>query len=69
MIVGYPSQGKGIVVHRNNCKSIKHTKPNDETIDLQWSESVDNNFSASIMIEVENQRGVLSRGISPGCTE
>ena len=60
MIIGYPSQGKGIVVHRNNCKSIKHTKPNDETIDLQWSESVDNNFSASIMIEVENQRGVLA---------
>ena len=60
MIVGYPSQGKGIVVHRSNCKSIKHTKPNDETIDLQWSESVDNNFSASIMIEVENQRGVLA---------
>ena len=60
MIVGYPSQGKGIVVHRNNCKSIKHTKPNDQTIDLQWSESVDNNFSASIMIEVENQRGVLA---------
>ena len=60
MIVGYPSQGKGIVVHRSNCKSIRHTKPNDETIDLQWSESVDNNFSASIMIEVENQRGVLA---------
>ena len=60
IIVGYPSQGKGIVVHRNNCKSIKHTKPNDQTIDLQWSESVDNNFSASIMIEVENQRGVLA---------
>ena len=61
MIVGYPSQGKGIVVHRSNCKSIRHTKPNDETIDLQWSESVDNNFSASIMIEVENQRGVLAQ--------
>ena len=60
MIVGYPSQGKGIVVHRSNCKSIRHTKPNDETIDLQWSESVDNNFSVSIMIEVENQRGVLA---------
>ena len=60
MIVGYPSQGKGIVVHRSNCKSIRHTKPNDETIDLQWSESVDNNFSTSIMIEVENQRGVLA---------
>ena len=60
MIVGNPSQGKGIVVHRSNCKSIRHTKPNDETIDLQWSESVDNNFSTSIMIEVENQRGVLA---------
>lgn len=61
MIVGYTSQGKGIVVHRSNCKSIKHMKSGEENIELRWSENVDNNFSASIMIEVENERGVLAQ--------
>ena len=61
MIIGYVSQGKGIVVHRSSCKSIKHTKPNDDNIELRWSENVDNNFSASILIEVENERGVLAQ--------
>jgi len=61
MIIGYVSQGKGIVVHRSSCKSIKHTKPSEDNIELRWSENVDNNFSASIIIEVENERGVLAQ--------
>lgn len=60
LIVGYASQGKGIVVHRKDCKSIKHTKGGDKNIELRWSGNVDNNFSVSIMIEVENVRGVLA---------
>ena len=60
IIIGYASQGKGIVVHRKDCKSIKHTKGADKNIELRWSENVDNNFSVSIMIEVENVRGVLA---------
>ena len=61
LIVGHTSQGKGIVVHRSSCKSINRTKLDSESIELRWSENVDNNFNASIMIEVENQRGVLAR--------
>ena len=30
-------------------------------IELRWSENVDNYFSASIMVEVENIRGVLAQ--------
>ena len=61
LIVGHTSQGKGIVVHRSSCKSINRTKFDSESIELRWSENVDNNFNASIMIEVENQRGVLAQ--------
>jgi len=61
LIVGHTSQGKGIVVHRSNCKSINRIKLNSESIDLRWSKNVDNNFNASIIIEVENQRGVLAQ--------
>ena len=61
LIVGHTSQGKGIVVHRSSCKSINRTKLDSENIELRWSKNVDNDFNASIMIEVENQRGVLAQ--------
>ena len=59
-IVGHITQGKGIVVHRSSCKSIRHIKRDKDNIELRWSENVDNFFSASIMVEVENVRGVLA---------
>ena len=60
-IVGHITQGKGIVVHRSSCKSIRHIKRDKDNIELRWSENVDNFFSASIMVEVENIRGVLAQ--------
>ena len=33
-------------------------KQSDETIDLSWDENVDDMFSASIKVEVDNVRGV-----------
>ena len=60
-ILGYISQEKGIVVHRQKCRSINHMKKqSDETIDLSWDENVDDMFSASIKVEVDNVRGVLA---------
>ncbi len=60
-IVGHITQGKGIVVHRTSCKSIRQIKRDKDNIELRWSENVDNYFSASIMVEVENIRGVLAQ--------
>ena len=37
------------------------TKDKKDYIDLRWSEDVDNYFNASIMVEVENVRGVLAQ--------
>ena len=60
-IIGHISQEKGIVVHRESCRSFNHKKkPSDETLDLSWAENVDDTFSASIKVEVENVRGVLA---------
>ena len=60
-IIGYISQEKGIVVHRQVCKSIKHTKKSHETtLDLLWDENIDDSFNACIKVEVENVRGVLA---------
>ena len=60
-ILGKISQDKGIVVHRNQCKSVSNTKKKkDEIIDLSWDNEIDDVFDACIKIEVENQRGVLA---------
>ena len=60
-ILGKISQDKGIVVHRNQCKSVSNTKKRkDEIIDLSWDNEIDDVFDACIKIEVENQRGVLA---------
>jgi RelA/SpoT family (p)ppGpp synthetase len=60
-ILGHISQEKGVVVHRQKCRSINHMKkPSDETLDLSWADNVDDTFSASIKVEVENVRGVLA---------
>ena len=68
-IVGHISQGKGIVVHRSSCKSISGNKDKRDYIDLRWSGDVDNYFNASIMVEVENVRGVTCSSIIYYCTE
>ena len=61
-IIGYISQEKGIVVHRQACMSIKHVKKTqEETIDLSWDENIEDTFNACIKIEVENVRGVLAQ--------
>ena len=60
-ILGHISQEKGVVVHRQKCRSINHMKKSsDETLDLSWADNVDDTFSASIKVEVENVRGVLA---------
>ncbi len=61
-ILGYISQEKGIVVHRQSCRSINHMKKqSDETLDLSWAENVNDMFSVSIKVEVDNVRGVLAK--------
>ena len=60
-IIGHISQERGIVVHRNTCKSIRNDKrPFDERLDLAWDETIEDSFNACIKVEVENQRGVLA---------
>tara|TARA_B100000959_G_scaffold67560_1_gene71628 strand:- start:303 stop:2462 length:2160 start_codon:yes stop_codon:yes gene_type:complete len=60
-IIGYISQEKGIVVHRQTCRSIKQVKKSmEETLDLTWGTDIEDTFDACIKVEVENIRGVLA---------
>ena len=40
-IVGYVSRGKGVIVHRKNCKNLKHIQDfSERQIDTQWADNV-----------------------------
>ncbi len=60
-IVAHFSQGRGLVVHRLNCKNMNDPKHDFQKQDVQWSEHVEGEFQAAIRVEVENQRGALAQ--------
>jgi GTP pyrophosphokinase len=60
-IVAHFSQGRGLVVHRLNCKNMNDPKHDYHKQEVQWSEHVEGEFQAAIRVEVENQRGALAQ--------
>ncbi|MDT8451224.1 MAG: RelA/SpoT family protein [Gammaproteobacteria bacterium] len=61
-IIGILSKGRGIVVHRENCKNISQIRAEvDKCIDVQWAENAEGNFSCRVRMDVANKPGVLAR--------
>ncbi len=55
------SQGRGLVVHRYNCKNMNDPQHIGRKQDVQWSDHVEGEFLAALHIQVNNQRGALAR--------
>ncbi len=60
-IVAHFSQGRGLVVHRYNCKNMNDPQHSNRIQEVQWSEHIEGEFLAGIRVEVTNQRGALAR--------
>ncbi len=60
-IVGLFSPGKGIVVHRSDCRNLGdfHAK-RDKWLDVEWAEDTNAEFATEIRVEVGNRRGALA---------
>ncbi len=60
-ICGYVSIGRGIVVHRLECRHVQTRKGGpQERIALIWSEKVEGDFLAEVRLKAENRRGLLA---------
>ncbi len=60
-IIGYLNAGRGIVIHRDNCKNVASYKKNAEKwIEVEWEQQPGADFSAELRLEVVNKRGVLA---------
>ncbi|PSL14420.1 RelA/SpoT family (p)ppGpp synthetase [Marinobacterium halophilum] len=62
-IIGHISSGRGLVVHRTECRNIGYLRDNPEkTIYLEWSAPQDNaeEFVVGLQLEVRSQRGIIA---------
>ncbi|UYF99906.1 MULTISPECIES: RelA/SpoT family protein [unclassified Halomonas] len=60
-VVGHLSVGKGIVVHRDECRNLVDLKSDPEKLfTLQWSENIDEDFPVALRIEIESRRGLVA---------
>ncbi len=59
-IVAIFSPGKGIVVHRQECKNVGDLRKGDNWVDLHWAEEPVGDFTTEIKVDVGNKRGSLA---------
>lgn len=68
-IVGFISRGRGVVIHRSDCKNIKHIE-NDRVLPAEWvkDRAEKAKFNANIQIRASDQSTVLA-AVSTACRD
>ena len=60
-IMGYLSAGRGVVVHRQDCRNlINFRKHPEKWINVSWEDGIEREFSSHIEVEAINKTGVLA---------
>ncbi|NVF13911.1 RelA/SpoT family protein [Vreelandella maris] len=59
-VVGHLSTGKGLVVHRAECKNVADKSDPDKLFALEWSDTIDEDFPVALRIEIESRRGLVA---------
>ncbi|MDI5919266.1 RelA/SpoT family protein [Halomonas sp. LR5S13] len=60
-VIGHLSAGKGIVVHRAECRNLAELRNDpDKLFALEWSDDIDEDFPAALRLEVESRRGLVA---------
>ncbi|MBR2515412.1 MAG: RelA/SpoT family protein [Halomonas sp.] len=60
-VVGHLSVGKGLVVHRSECRNLTELKNDPEKLfALEWSETIEDDFPVALRIEIESRRGLVA---------
>lgn len=61
-IIGYITRGKGVSVHRKDCKNIYSipASEKDKLVEVVWTEAEKSGYTAEIQIIAEDRPGMLS---------
>ncbi|MFW6346239.1 MAG: ACT domain-containing protein, partial [Halomonas sp.] len=60
-VIGHLSVGKGIVVHRAECRNLGELRNDpDKLFALEWSDEIAEDFPVALRLEVESRRGLVA---------
>ncbi len=61
-VVGHLSSGRGMVIHRDNCKNIAtEMKENPEKcLAVEWASDAGGEYAVDLRVQMENERGALA---------
>lgn len=61
-VVGHLSSGRGMVIHRDNCKNIAtEMKENPEKcLAVEWASDTSGEYAVDLRVQMENERGALA---------
>ena len=59
-IIGYITRGRGVTIHRSNCKNLPIKKNRDRIITVEWDLSSKNPFLVRLKITFEDRKNLLN---------
>ena len=60
-VIGHLSVGKGIVVHRAECRNLGELRNDpDKLFALEWSDDIAEDFPVALRLEVQSRRGLVA---------
>ena len=61
-VMGHLSSGRGMVIHRDNCKNIvTELKENPEKcLSVEWAKDFVGEYNVDLRVQMENERGALA---------
>ena len=60
-IIGYITQGKGVTIHRQNCRNMQHISEDSKKrlIEVDWGDKASNIYPVDLYIEAYDRHGLL----------
>ncbi len=61
-IIGYITKGRGVSIHRQDCKNVVMLNKNSENkvVEVNWNTGASNEYIAELQIKAEDREGILS---------
>ena len=60
-IIGYITRGRGVTVHRKDCKNVKDLlKDEGRIIDVRWDDQEQSSYKVDIIVYANDRQGLLA---------
>ena len=60
-IAGYITKGRGVGIHRQNCRNLRslHGRHPERVIDVEWRDPADESYAAELVLNAYDRQGLL----------